>query len=93
MAKHLLSAGYYFPQPAHDMYGLGLLLFCACGGQLPKGHLDAISNGSTQRHASKLCGSGHSTAYLGQVRSDLTPQATALLPMLTSSTHLCSPHQ
>ena len=93
MAQHLLRAGYYYPQPAHDVYGLGLLLFCACGGQLPQGHLDAISNNSTLTHASKLCRTGNSTAYLGQVRSDLTPQTTALLPVLTSSTHLCPPQQ
>ena len=60
MAQEQRSAGYYYRNPKHDMWGFGLLLlFVFKGmGQLPHEHQIALQDGSTLLFASRLCDQG-----------------------------------
>ena len=69
MAQQLRQAGYYYPNPKQDMWGVGLLLFSVFKGkgQLPHEHQKAIQEGNTLLFASKLCSQRKYTEWKEQV--------------------------
>ncbi len=69
MAEQLHRAGYYHPDPKHDMWAFGLLLFFIFKGegQLPHEHAKAMREGTTLRFAIKLCKQKKHTEWLSQV--------------------------
>ena len=71
MARQLRQAGYYYPNPKQDMWGVGLLLFSVFKGkgQLPHEHEKAIQEGTSLLFASKLCSQHKHTDWQEQVIS------------------------
>ena len=71
MAQQLRQAGYYYPNPKQDMWGVGLLLFSVFKGkgQLPHEHQKAIREGTSLLFASKLCSQRKYTDWQEQVVS------------------------
>ena len=72
MAQQLRQAGYYYPNPKQDMWGVGLLLFSVFKGkgQLPHEHERAIQEGTSLLFATKLYKSGKYTDWQEQVISE-----------------------
>ena len=75
MAKEQLSAGYYYPNPMHDIWSFGLLLFFVLKGmgQLPHEHQTALQNGTTLLFANKLCDQGKYKTWRHKVTSVARP--------------------
>jgi len=77
MANEQLSAGYYYPNPKHDIWSFGLLLFFVLKGigHLPHEHQTALQNGNTLLFANKLCDQGKYTTWWHKVNSVARPDS------------------
>ncbi|KAL0054873.1 hypothetical protein WJX82_003597 [Trebouxia sp. C0006] len=77
MANEQLSAGYYYPNPKHDIWSFGLLLFFVLKGigHLPHEHQTALQNGNTLLFANKLCDQGKYTTWRHKVNSVARPDS------------------